>query len=93
MITSVTFDDTIPFTVDLRASRFDVLDGWVITEEEPGRVRLVREAVAVVVQSMPYTLQMVVPEPSKKPYGIDTPIAASVAAENVRQDRRGRTKP
>lgn len=56
MITSVTFDDTIPYAVDRRESRFDVDYGWTITEEQPGRVRLKRGDVDVVVQSMPYTL-------------------------------------
>lgn len=77
MIESVTFDDTIPYTISQRSARFDHLDGWVITEEAPGRVRLVRDAddVRVVVQSMPYTL-FLAPDPEVgKPYGIDSTIA------------------
>lgn len=79
MITSVTFDDTIPYLVDRRAARFEAPE-WSITEEAPGRVRLRGDFVDVVVQSMPYTLA----------FGPDAVPEAAAMAEPDRRAKRGR---
>ncbi len=82
MITSVTFDDTIPYRIDRRASRFEASD-WSIVEEQPGRIALTSANDRLVVQSMPYTLEFG-PDPE--------PIRALLPTENVRQVH-GRRRP
>lgn len=86
MIKSVTFDDTIPYAVDRRESRFHVDDGWTINEEAPGRVRLAREAISVIVQSMPYTLTVVDTPPTLADF-----VEAGTTPPPVKQQKsRGR---
>lgn len=72
MIASIVFDDTIPITLNRREGRFDALQGWVIEELQPGRIKLTHDDVgSVTVQSMPYTLTtapdpLPPPQPAKK---------------------------
>lgn len=61
MIASVTFDDTLPVSLNHREARFEVSGGWTITESAHGRVELRHAdyAHAIVSQGLPYTLHLV----------------------------------
>lgn len=63
---SVQFASLIPLTANERQPSFHASDGWTITEESPGRVRLRRGKIDRIVQGHAYALSRTeepVPEP------------------------------
>ena len=61
-IARVYFDETIPIDLQMRSASFETELGWEISEEQPGRVRLVRGDTTLTVQDYGYTLHWE-PEP------------------------------
>lgn len=86
MIRSVLFTALIPVGVSERETSFRTADGWRITEEAPGRVRLARGDVMRVVQGYPYTLD-VVPEPAQVFF--EPAPAPEPSGPSLRKARRG----
>lgn len=59
VIASVTFRYDVPVSLQVRMGRLDIEEGWTITEEEPGRIRVEHPFHGVSVhQDVPYSLQM-----------------------------------
>lgn len=86
-IRCVWFEHTVPVSLQLRADKFDVDDGFAIDELEPGRVRVWHPlSGAQIHQDVPYTLFVSASEPAVEAAS-PLPPASAVGSGIVKKRR------